>query len=83
MRRQALGTVIAAAVMAYLTGALAAGARADTEGLRNTALATSTHMVRSVSGANPTALHATSYRPDGSDSGPPTPGPTDPNGPSS
>jgi len=74
MRTQALSIVILAAIGAHLAGALGSGASANPAGVR----ATPSPATCRTSSPSPT-----SYRPDGSDTGPPTPGPTDPNGPSS
>jgi hypothetical protein len=72
MRTQALRILILAAIGAYLAGALGSAAFADPAGVRTTP---------SPGTSWTGSPRPTSYRPDGSDTGPPTPGPTDPNGP--
>ena len=82
MRTHALRIVVLAAILAHLTGVLATEASAEAAGRRtaSTAGASWTSSLRS-EGA-PISPRSTSYRPDAVDTGPPTPGPTDPNGPS-
>ena len=86
MRTQALRIVILAAIglgaiWAHLAGAPAAAAFANPAS--PPAAASGTSSLRSLSASNPVPPSAASYRPDARDTGPPTPGPTDPNGPSS
>jgi len=85
MRTQALRIVMLAAIWAHLAGGLATGAFADPVGRRTAPpqQATSwTSLLRSQNASNPTSPRTISYRADALDTGPPTPGPTDPNGPS-
>lgn len=73
-----LAAIWLAAIWAHLAGALATAAFANPAPLLTTAppaAASGTSLLRSP--------RAASYRPDALDTGPPTPGPTDPNGPSS
>jgi hypothetical protein len=83
MLTHALRIGILTAILAHLTGALATGAAADPARLNPSPAASWTSSLPSVSPASPNLPRPTSYRPDGPDTGPPTPGPTDPNGPSS
>lgn len=85
MLTHALRSVILTAILAHLTGALATGAAADPARLKTnpSPAASWTSSLSSVSPASPNLPRPTSYRPDAPDTGPPTPGPTDPNGPSS
>ena len=81
-----LAAIWLAAIWAHLAGALATAAFANPAPLMRTAppaAASGTSLLRSLSASNPIPPSAASYRPDALDTGPPTPGPTDPNGPSS
>jgi len=78
MLTHGLRIVIAAAIGACVTGALVASAARPREALPLSA--SSTPSIQSTSSPNPTPPYVTSYRLDPA-TGPPTPGPTDPNGP--
>src|SRR5262245_61195622 len=85
MRTQVLRIVIPAAMWASLTGAIATEASANAAGLGKSPppSVTWTQLLRSASASNTTSARDTGYWPDALDTGPPTPGPTDPNAPSS
>jgi hypothetical protein len=85
MRTQALRIVSLAAILATLTGGLATGAFAEPVGGQTPpqGAASWTSSSRPLNSSDFTSTRAISYRSEALDTGPPTPGPTDPNGPSS
>jgi hypothetical protein len=76
------GAIWLGAIWAPVGGALATGAFANAAAPTPAPAELRTSSLQPMSTSNPLP-RAASYRPDARDTGPPTPGPTDPNGPPS